>query len=62
MLREHEHERCGWEYSYDYKECEAYYTACGQQWQFFCGTAKENGFEYCPFCGRKIEEVYREGD
>ncbi|MFA6242681.1 MAG: hypothetical protein WC655_17210 [Candidatus Hydrogenedentales bacterium] len=29
-------------------------TRCKQAFQFNDGTPKQNGFKFCPYCGRKI--------
>lgn len=29
---------------------------CGAVWSFFDGTPKENGMNFCPFCGKKLIE------
>ena len=37
-------------------------TGCGEAHQFIDGGPKENDFEFCPYCGRKLKarEVPRE--
>jgi hypothetical protein len=40
-------------------------TACGEEYVFPLGTPKENGFGFCPYCGRAVrqaEEVMRAVD
>lgn len=34
-----------------------YATECENRQLIFEGTPKENGYRYCPYCGRKIKEV-----
>ena len=29
-------------------------TGCGEAFQFENGAPKENGFVYCPYCGKKL--------
>ena len=43
-----------WEYLYEenYKCSE-----CGDWWVFIEGTPKDNGADYCPHCGAKMDEV-----
>lgn len=31
-------------------------TQCGQAFQFTNDGVKENGFKFCPFCGKPIAE------
>ena len=44
---------CKWEYDdiHDYYE-----TECENAFVFIEGRNTDNGFIYCPYCGRKIEE------
>ena len=30
------------------------FMCCGKEFSFNEGNAKDNGFEFCPFCGAKI--------
>lgn len=32
-----------------------YESACGKNFFFETGTAEENGFRFCPFCGKELE-------
>lgn len=32
-----------------------YESACGKNFFFETGTVEENGFKFCPFCGRELE-------
>ena len=52
-------DRCRWE-EYDDPEDELtdyYMTDCGYEYAFYpdSGGPRENGFEFCPFCGRKMD-------
>lgn len=42
---------CTWEYD-EFSEC--YNTECGENHVFYTGGAWENGYNFCPFCGRKL--------
>jgi len=33
-----------------------YETNCGNLFAFNDGTPSENGFEFCPYCGRELRE------
>lgn len=35
----------------------AYQTSCGETHYFATAGIKENDFNFCPFCGKKIKEV-----
>lgn len=52
-LTEDEDGICEWKYDDgdDYWE-----TDCSEAFQFFNGTPKDNGFEFCPFCRRELLE------
>jgi len=44
---------CSWEYTggnWDYWE-----TGCGETFCFTDGKPLENGFDFCPYCGERIE-------
>jgi len=32
-------------------------SACGEVWEFIKGTPKDNGANYCPNCGARMDEV-----
>ena len=42
---------CEWKYNDD-DEC--WDTDCDDKFQFMGGTPIDNGFEYCPYCGREL--------
>lgn len=37
-------------------------SECGESFDFANGTPTENGFQYCPYCGKPISEVEGGGD
>ena len=39
------------------EEANVYDTSCRNQHILIEGTPKENNYEYCPYCGKKIKEV-----
>ena len=47
---------CKWEYVVDKSILDGYWyeTGCGKQFDYFINEIKDNGFNYCPFCGGKI--------
>ena len=49
-------QECRWRYESD-EFSEVYETECGQTYMWECGTLKENGYVYCPHCGRLILDV-----
>lgn len=38
-------------------ETEGWQTACGEAFVFIDGGPKENKFQFCPYCGRKVSEA-----
>ena len=46
---------CEWEL--EDEEANLYLTGCQQRQLLFEGTPKENGYRYCPYCGKKIKVV-----
>jgi hypothetical protein len=46
--------KCAWRYDYihDYYE-----TECENAFVFIEGRKTDNGFIYCPYCGKEIEEI-----
>jgi len=43
---------CDWE-----EDDESYSTDCGQWFYFEYDGPEENGFKYCPYCGRELKEI-----
>jgi len=43
---------CKWTY-----DDEHYVTECGEDFSFCDGDVEENGYVFCPGCGRKIKVV-----
>ena len=39
------------------EEANVYYTSCRNPHILIEGTPKENNYEYCPYCGKKIKVV-----
>ena len=52
-----EQDGCSW--AYDDSPCN-YDTSCGHSFEFLDDGITENGFKFCPWCGRSIVEVKRE--
>ena len=46
-------EPCEWRYDDTHYKHD---TSCGHAWQFMDDGVKENGVQYCPFCGGEIQE------
>ena len=44
------------EWKLEDEEANLYLTGCQQRQLIFDGTPKENGYRYCPYCGKKILE------
>ena len=47
---------CTWTPNTDY-ETEYWDTGCGKESFVLEGGLKENGMNYCPYCGKLIQEV-----
>ena len=45
------------EWKLEDEEANLYLTGCQQRQLLFDGTPKENGYRYCPYCGKKIKVV-----
>ena len=42
----------------DWTDCSEYYeTECKKSFYFSDGSLFDNGFKYCPYCGKLINEV-----
>jgi len=50
-------ETCNWLWS---PMTDHYETECGEGFQFTNGGVEENNYQFCPHCGRKIEEIENE--
>lgn len=56
ILRKYEADDvCEWKL--EDEEANLYLTGCQQRQLIFEGTPKENGYRYCPYCGKKIKVV-----
>ena len=57
---------CATEQSCEWKledlESNLYVTGCENRQLIFEGTPEENGYKYCPYCGRKIKRGGADGD
>lgn len=47
---------CIWEQD-DIIASDVFMSTCGQYFQFNTGGARENGFRFCPYCGRPLVET-----
>lgn len=54
MADQREADCCVWKYD---DEEDYYETSCGHLQVIMGGTPTENGYKFCPYCGRKIVEV-----
>ena len=55
VLEGNHNDVCEWKL--EDKEDNLYLTGCQQRQLIFDGTPKENGYRYCPYCGKKIKVV-----
>ncbi len=46
--------KCEWQHDEIFDN---YVTQCGETMWFISKGIKENGYKYCPYCGREIKEV-----
>jgi hypothetical protein len=46
---------CNWHYSPD--EDDYWLTSCGAEWVMVADQPKDNGMNYCPKCGKKINYI-----
>lgn len=44
-------DKCEWVYDPDLDKWD---TTCDNAFQFFDGAPIENGFEWCPYCGKEL--------
>jgi len=51
-------ERCFW--VEDYTEEYVYDTDCDNRHEFIAGGINENGYKFCPYCGKKIKQMVNE--
>lgn len=47
-------EECEWEYD---DSTDSWDTECDNKHLFICDGIKENGYEYCPYCGANIKQI-----
>lgn len=43
---------CTWQQNAD----DCYETTCGRTFSFWSGGPNKHEFEFCPFCGRQVQE------
>lgn len=48
-------EKCIWKYDDPDDENNAYATSCNNYFQFNDGGPTENGFKFCPYCGKELK-------
>lgn len=53
-MRIEETEECHWTYDETH---EAWETSCGRMYHITTGTPKENGMDFCAYCGKRLESV-----
>ena len=41
-----------------FREDECWSTSCGKEFVMITGTPKENGYNFCPSCGKPLVEFY----
>lgn len=46
---------CQWTLADEF-ESSVYDTSCNNKHEFIEGDAKDNGYEFCPYCGRRLME------
>lgn len=61
VAEESENDRCKWYYRYSDEE-NIFDTDCGEGFYFESGGVGEDGFKYCPYCGRLIKVMDDEQD
>ena len=47
---------CPWELETHYED-EYWVTRCENTFMFSAGGPEENGFEHCPYCGKRIQVI-----
>jgi hypothetical protein len=50
-------ETCKWKLDDNENGASVYYTSCDNAHIFSEGTLGDNNYNFCPFCGKKIEEL-----
>ena len=45
---------CVWKHDEPY---EYHSTSCGREFSFIDGNVKENGYKFCPNCGKNIQTL-----
>jgi len=51
---------CGWSRQDDDET--VWDTGCGKCFYFEAGAPAEDGFNFCPYCGKKIDASQEDGD
>ena len=52
-------EYCIWNYEEDF---EYYETSCENNFHFIDGNCRDNKFTFCPYCGKPIMEIIKQGE
>lgn len=56
-LSQDDAQACAWTYRPEqYGTGDYWETGCGNAFQIASGTPAENGFRFCPYCGKRLEE------
>jgi len=50
-------EKCQWNRKVEDERSDVYTTSCDHEFMFYDGTFEENGYKFCPYCGKEIELV-----
>lgn len=53
---------CSWDCDGGREDGGYYESDCGYTFSFTDDGLEENGFKFCPFCGKPIQAVYHDGE
>lgn len=51
---------CDWQLDPDNDTADVYETSCKNAWEFTEGNLKDNEISFCPYCGKRIEEIFND--